>query len=236
MKHVGKINNTGTRVVVAFRVVPGEANQCLVIYSDSLPNMYHDNLMEVVESPEGQSEFELGNVLGRRMFANGQYMLTALHRQNFIKNIKSELVTMTPGGKAEIPLPTLNQMIADQKGVTVEDLAGVIDKTEGEIATDNFAAEYTGANIESKIPSLGLNEGTPNFEGGPSVSFGSGRALTDADLANNLIKQSEALSSQIEQLLVESKRLQEEAFNLNPDLKPTDSVKKTRKTPAKKES
>jgi len=226
MKHVGKINNTGSRVAVVFRVVPGEPQNCLVLYPDSLPNMYHDNLMEVLESPEGQQEFELGNVLGRKLFASGQYMLTTLHDGKFIHKIASSLVTMTPGGKQEIPLTNLNQLIAEQKGVTVEQLAGTIDRTESEIAADDAASEYTGRSpAPTSVAELEALD-TTTFEGGPTVNSG----LTNEDLAKNLVKQSEALAAQVKTLLDESQRLQQEAYELNPKLKPEKKlVAKTKK-------
>jgi len=224
MKHVGKIDNTGSRVVVVFRVVPNEPGNCLVVYSDSLPNMYHDNLMEAVESTEGQAEFELGNYLGRRMFSNGQRMLEALHKGKFIQKVRVDLVTMTPGGRQEIKLADLNKLIADQKGVTVEDLAGTIDQTDAEIAADEAAASYTGysSNVgQSVVTDTGLDVST--FEGGPTLN--ENRSLTDEDLAKNLVKQSESLNAQVEQLMSESKRLTEEAYSLNPSLKPKKSSK-----------
>jgi len=216
MKHVGQINNTGSRVAVVFRVVPGEPNNCLVVYSDSLPNIYHDGLMEILESTEGQAEFELGNILGRKMFADGNYVLATLHGGNFIRKIPTEIVTMTPGGKQAIPLNDLNNLIADQKGVTIDQLAGTIDKTQSEIAIDDAAAGYTGRSpAPHSVPELE----TSNFEGGPTLAEHQS-VLTNENLAENLIKQSESLSVQVKTLLDESKRLQKEAYDLNPALKP----------------
>lgn len=218
MKHVGQINNTGSRVAVVFRIVPGEPNNCLVVYSDSLPNIYHDGLMEILESTEGQAEFELGNILGRRIFADGSYVLSTLHAGNFIRKVPTTLVTMTPGGKQAIPLTELNNLIADQKGVTLDQLAGTIDKTQSEIAVDDAASGYTGRSPgPQSIPELDLD--TTNFEGGPTLAENQS-GLTNENLAENLIKQSESLSGQVKTLLEESKRLQKEAYDLNPALKP----------------
>ena len=219
MKHIGKVNNTGTRVVVVFRVVPNEPQNCLVIYSDSLPNVYHDGVMNLVESEQGQQEFELGNYLARRMFVDGNYVLTTLHNGNFIHKMATDNVTMTPGGKQEIPLTALNKLIAEQKNVTVEQLAGTIDKTQSEIAANDQAASYTGTGSSQTISAnIGAGLDDRNFDGGPTLAENQD-GLTNEMLAENILKQSEALAKQVKQLLDESKRLQSEAYDLNPALK-----------------
>ena len=49
MKHVGKMTNTGDAVAVVFRTVPGESNQALVLQTATLPDIYHDSLMKLIE-------------------------------------------------------------------------------------------------------------------------------------------------------------------------------------------
>ena len=52
MKHVGKYGEKPC--VVVFREIPNEPENCLVVMSDSLDEVKHDNLMNVVQSAEGQ--------------------------------------------------------------------------------------------------------------------------------------------------------------------------------------
>ena len=63
LKHVGKIKNTGSKVLVVFRTLPGESNMALVIPVSQLSDSYHDAIMKVVESDQGQDVFELGEIL-----------------------------------------------------------------------------------------------------------------------------------------------------------------------------
>ena len=49
MKHIGRQINPKRRCVVAYRVVPKEADQCLVVFTDSLESDAHDALMNLVE-------------------------------------------------------------------------------------------------------------------------------------------------------------------------------------------
>ena len=63
IKHVGKIKNTGAKVIVAFRTLPGESNSALVLLTNNLPDSYHDSLMTVIESEQAQDVFESGELL-----------------------------------------------------------------------------------------------------------------------------------------------------------------------------
>ena len=49
MKHVGKQISTSDKVVVIFREVPGEPDNCLVVKTRSLGEVEHDSLMQVLE-------------------------------------------------------------------------------------------------------------------------------------------------------------------------------------------
>lgn len=123
MKHVGKMKNNSARVVVAYRTLPGDANSCLVVGTQGLGDSYHDTLMEVVESPSGQQANELADILSARRFPDGSNMLGYLHERGHLKKVATNLVLMTPDSKTQIQLDQLNQIIADQKGISIEDLA-----------------------------------------------------------------------------------------------------------------
>jgi hypothetical protein len=123
-KHIGLLNNKH-KVVVAYRTLPGDALSALVIPTAPLPTSYHDELMKVVESGQGQDAFELATQLSVRKFADGLNMLGALHAQKYLTKVSTESVTMTPTHKKEsfIRLDELNKIIAEQRGVSIGDLA-----------------------------------------------------------------------------------------------------------------
>ena len=75
LKHVGRHGEK--RVVVAYNTVPGEDHMALVIYSDSLPAMLHDEVMKVVESAAGQGTKVLADALFRNTMPDGNNTLTA---------------------------------------------------------------------------------------------------------------------------------------------------------------
>jgi hypothetical protein len=123
MKHVGKMKNNSARVVIVYRTLPGDAHSALVVGTQGLTDMYHDGLMTAVESDSGQAAYELAELLAVRKFADGSNMLAYLHSAGHLKKVPTNAVTMTPDTKTQIALDELNIIIAEQKGVTLDDLA-----------------------------------------------------------------------------------------------------------------
>lgn len=123
MKHVGKMKNNSARIAVVYRTIPGEANSALVVGTNGLVDSYHDALMALIESESGQQANELADLLAVRRFPDGEVMLNWLHARGHLKKVPTNLVLMTPNTQAQLPLDELNKMIAEQKGITIEELA-----------------------------------------------------------------------------------------------------------------
>jgi hypothetical protein len=81
--------------------------------------------MSVIQDPSGQQANELADILSVRKFPDGRNILEALHVGGFLKKVPTSLVLMTPTGNPNVtvPLSELNQLIAEQKGISVDDLA-----------------------------------------------------------------------------------------------------------------
>jgi hypothetical protein len=107
IKHVGKHKGTSTRLSVVFMRLPDEPESALAVYSDSLPDKYHDDFMSAIESKEGQAAKELYEVLSRKVFWNGQTMLDTLHREGLLHKIPCDSIIMTPNPSTSLPLPDL---------------------------------------------------------------------------------------------------------------------------------
>ena len=125
-KHIGELaDESKAKVVIMYRTVPGEPNNCLVVGTKFLPDMYHNALMKAVESEGGQEADELADFLNRQTFPDGTNMLAMLHNDNYIKKFKTNEIVVTYGSTDDgrILLNKLNEMIAKDKGVTVKDLA-----------------------------------------------------------------------------------------------------------------
>jgi hypothetical protein len=90
--------------------------------------------MSIVESDSGQQSNEIADVLAVRKFPDGSNMLAFLHTNGYLKKVPTSGVLVTPEPKTSIQLDELNQLIATQKGVTVDDLSSSGSVEEKEIA------------------------------------------------------------------------------------------------------
>lgn len=115
--------NNKRKIVVAYRVVPDEPENCIVVTTENLAADEHDSLMKLIESPAGQQANELADVMSRSRLPDGRNMLAAFHKTGKLIKVASDGVEMTPNRNSVILLSELNTIIAEQAGVTVGDLA-----------------------------------------------------------------------------------------------------------------
>jgi len=123
IKHVGRIKNNQKRVIVAYRTLPGESDSALVVMTESLTSDQHDAIIKLVESPAGQSAYEFAEVMARVRFPDGGLILQSLHLAGKLIKVQTSAVEMLPNMHTSINLAQLNQLIAEQKGMSVNDLA-----------------------------------------------------------------------------------------------------------------
>ena len=148
MKHVGKMKNNAARVAVAYRTIPGDATSALVIGTTGLGDAYHDSLMALIESDTGQQANELADVLATRRFPDGTVMLNWLHGHGHLKKVPTNLVLMTPNNQTTIQLNELNVVIAEQKGISIEELAITDGSQKSKSSKAKAAAEVVPAEIK----------------------------------------------------------------------------------------
>jgi hypothetical protein len=123
MKHIGKMKNNGAKIVVAYRTLPGDAKSALVVGTQVLMDSHHDSLMNLVQDSSAQQANELADILAVRKFPDGNNMLSWLHSNGHLRKVSTDMVIMTPTAQTSIQLDELNRIIAEQKGVSIEDLA-----------------------------------------------------------------------------------------------------------------
>ena len=196
LKHIGKVKTTNRKCIVAYRVVPEEPNNCIVVYTESLDSDMHDSLMKLVESNAGQSAYELADAMARTLLPDGRNMLSTFHQTGKLNKVPTNLVIMVPNTQSSVLLSELNETIAAQKGVSVEDLA-VSDPSKRKEDKTSAVVEETVAQ-ETTVPSDGV--------------------LSDEELAAQY-------RSQADSLFKEAKRLREQAEELSPTKKATKSKK-----------
>ena len=141
-KHIGELaDESKAKVVIVYRTVPGEPNNCLLVGTKFLPDLYHNALMRAVESDGGQQSQELGEFLGRQTFPDGTNMLAILHNDNYIKKFATKDVIVTFGNTPDgrIALNKLNEQIARDMGIKVSELAVKDDTPKAEAKTTKKA-------------------------------------------------------------------------------------------------
>ena len=197
IKHVGKMKNTGDKVAVVFRTVPGESDHALVLPTATLKDEHHDSLMKMIESDQAQQTNELGELMFIRTFPDGRRMLTAMEQEGRLKKVPTANVLMTPTPTSQIILSELNGLIAEQKGMTVDTL-------------------YT---LVSGAPKDGAGDVTPTAQSTTESATTNSGVLSDSDLAKSYRSQADAMYK-------EAARLRREADELDPPKKKTSSKTK----------
>ena len=187
--------NNQRRVVVAYKVVPGEPENCIVVTTENLAAEEHDALMKLVESPAGQEADDLATVMMRTTLPDGSNMLARFHTTGKMIKVPSATVQMIPNRNTTILLSELNEAIAAQRGVTVAELA-VRGKA---AAAPQVVAESAVANV---------TETSTTTDG----------VITDEDLAAKL-------RSDADRLYKEAKALRAQAEELVPTVKKTATKK-----------
>mgnify|MGYP006995909106 FL=1 len=114
---------TGRKVLVAYRTLPGESDAALVVQTENLTDDQHDSMIKLVESPAGQAAYEFAEVMARANFQDGSIILANLHVNGRLTKVQTTEVDMLPNNQTIINLAELNQMIAEQRGISVNDLA-----------------------------------------------------------------------------------------------------------------
>ena len=201
-KHVGRVKSNQRKVVVAYRVVPGEPDSCLVVQTENLNAEEHDSLIKLIESDAGQNAYEFAEAMARARLPDGRNMLAGFHTTGKLNKVPADMIEMTPNRATIINLKELNETIAQQRGVTVADLA--IKGPNGQ----------TVKPADSTDPSAEPINVTEMYSAEiPSQS----NVLTDEELAAQYRSQADALFK-------EAKALREQAEELVPTKKKTTKV------------
>ena len=190
-KHVGRIAKTRKKCGVVYRVVPGEPESCVVVLTESLDAADHDSFINLINSATAQDSYELGEAMARSQLSDGRNMLAAFHTTGRMVKVATNLVEMTPNNNASINLAELNNIIAQQKGVTVADLA--LGGAKPQAPATNPADVYTNASTMSA-----MDEAVTTDEGIITDEMLAAKYRSDAD---RLSKEAAALRRQAEELV-----------------------------------
>lgn len=205
LKHVGRVKTSNQKILVAFRTLPGESNQCLTIPVASLSDSYHDSIINLVETPEAQAAFEFGEILFTRTFSDGRPMLQALQADNIMRRQATDNIEMTPSPGVEVLLSSLNTLIAEQKNCTVDELYTFV---AGAPKTSSTSVDEL-----TQVDNLGKDLGEPTIPAQQQpLQAKNNEVLSDKDIAKSYRSQADAMYK-------EAARLRREADELDPPAK-----------------
>jgi hypothetical protein len=200
LKHVGRMKRNKAKVLIAFRTLPGDPTSCLVVGTAELNDQYHNAIINLVESAQGQDTSEFGDILSIRHFPDGRLMLPALHQDGRLIKVPTKDVEVTPNTTDIISLDDLNQLIAEQRGVTIDQLAVA------EPGQENKPREAATINEVVEKPAT------------PPATKNSNDPLSDTDLARSYRSQADAMYK-------EAARLRKQADELDPPAKKSAKAK-----------
>jgi hypothetical protein len=224
LKHVGKHNDK--KCVIVFRKIPELEHMALVVYSDLLPRLVHDEVMRAVESPQGQAAMEISEVLFRTIMADGRNCLESLHSNGLLKKVPTNQVLVTPTTTSSVRLDELNDIL-DEMAKGEEALRKLQDLD----ANRGLTGKTTPRKAE--IQELGEKK-TREAQGNTSAAEMLSGLMSDSDLATQRLEQAQKMEASAKQLLEEAARLKAEAESLSPKV---DNVgTKTKKTATKKQA
>ena len=152
LKHVGRMVNNQRKVIVAYKVLPGDPDNCVVVTTENLEAGDHDSLIKLVESAAGQEAEDLATVMMRTQLSDGSNMLARFHTTGKMVKVPTKNVQMVPNRNTTILLSELNEAIAQQRGVTVADLA--VKGPDGKTVQSSNAPSMTASEMAAAAPSV----------------------------------------------------------------------------------
>jgi len=220
IKHVGRMGDR--KLCVLFRQVPGEDHMCLIIHPEVLPAHWQDAVQKVIESDIGQQADELANAMHRSLLPDGRPILETLHNERMIKKVRTADVIMTPNTNSSIRLDELNKMLNEMKqGEDAVKRMAQNDASRGMVEPGvkrAAEAEYKRGRAE---------KADPNYVAPPMLKAGQDGALTDRDIAANMLAQAKAMELNAKQMVAEAARMKKDAERMDP----TVNAKNAKKAP-----
>lgn len=204
IRHIGKHGDRN--IAILYRQVPGEDHMCLIIQPDVLPAHWHDAIMKVLESDVGQQANELAEALHRNLLPDGRNILETLHLERMIKKVRTADVIVTPRPNASIRLDELNVMLNEMnKGADAVKKLAEADATRGLVdAPTKRAAEAEFKRTQAEKIAAPKMQATAND------------ALSDRDIAANMLTQAQRMEAEAKGMLAEAARMKKEAEKMDP--------------------
>jgi hypothetical protein len=184
---------------------------CLIIHPEVLPAHWQDAIQRVIESDIGQQADELANALHRSLLPDGRPVLETLHNERMIKKVRTADVIMTPNTNSSIRLDELNKMLNEMK--QGED---AIKRMAQNDASRGMVEPGVKRAAEAAYKKDRADKADPNYVAPPALKAGQDGALTDRDIAANMLAQAKAMELNAKQMVAEAARMKKDAERMDP--------------------
>ena len=206
MKHVGKHGDR--KVSILFRQVPGEEHMALIIYPETLPAHWQQSIQAVLESDVAQQAEELADALHRNFLPDGRPILQTLHEERMIKKVRTGDIIVTPTLQSSIRLDELNKMLNEMK-LGEEAIKKMAENDASRGLVDPAVKRKAEAEFKAK-------QATQAKSSESAFQAPQSGALSDRDIAANMLAQAKKMEIEAKQLIAEAGRMKKEAQRMDP--------------------
>jgi hypothetical protein len=180
----------------------------LIIYPEVLPAHWQDSIQKALESDIAQQAEELADALHRSFLPDGRAILETLHQERMIKKVRTSDIIVTPTSQSKIRLDELNKMLNEMKlGEEAIKKMAQNDASRGMVAPEvkrKAEAEYKAQQVQQQT--------TPKFQAPQDA------ALSDRDIAANMVFQAKKMETEAKQMIAEAARMKKDAQRMDPNV------------------
>ena len=119
-RHVGTVGDKRVAIIIQD---PQATHEVHVVDTDALPDMYHQNLMDMLMTPQAQAAKWFGEYLHRNMLFDGTNALKTFYEKGWIQQVPVTAVVLTPRPNHRIPLTETLGIMSDNYSANVDPLA-----------------------------------------------------------------------------------------------------------------
>jgi hypothetical protein len=181
----------------------------LIVYPETLQAHWQQAIQAVVESDIAQQAEELADALHRNFLPDGRPILETLHQERMIKKVRTSDIIVTPTAQSKIRLDELNKMLNEMKlGEAAIKKMADNDASRGMVAPEvkrKAEAEYKASQAQP-------TQAVPKFQASQDG------ALSDRDIAANMVFQAKKMEVEAKQMIAEAARMKKDAQRMDPNV------------------
>jgi hypothetical protein len=207
MKHVGKHGDR--KVCILFRQVPGEDHMALIVYPETLQAHWQQAIQGVLESDIAQQSDELADALHRNFLPDGRAILETLHQERMIKKVRTSDIIVTPTAQSKIRLDELNKMLNEMK---------LGEEAIKKMAQNDASRGMVAPEVKRKAEAEFKASQQPQAQPMPKLQASQDGALSDRDIAANMVFQAKKMEVEAKQMIAEAARMKKDAQRMDPNV------------------